>query len=661
MLTQRLGSTTQKNEVFVDALIQQIQLHPGSVDEVWLATDYGFPTLETHRQSAQQLVRTAEKFRKIGVRVSLQLSNSIGHGEYMSARDCTGLLYPGSSIEKMVGHDGTVADYCFCWNGRHLREYVKQELTEYVSRLKPYCVWIDDDLRASNHAPVSLGCFCDDCMQKFNRKYHADFTRETLVQEIVSGDPAWRENHIEFLREGLADFTYELGSVIHAASPDTRMGYQYCANGGYTGFGYDFIFDAMRRATHHDPCSRPGGGHYNDHVPAGFIDKGELLDYQNYMLPDYVREIRPEIESLPDIVYGKSIGGTCFETSYYMASGANAMSYAILMNNYEPMSWHGKMLAAFAEHRHFWEMLCQTSQNTFPSGLRLAFPEKGYLRHADSVQAYSREYYQELRPLRFVNIPIAFSRDASLCAYLSLHNVEAMCDREIGLWMTKPVLTTAEVVSYLTDRGFTFPCTAKRIDTLKLYEAFTDHPVNDVTEPGTARFWHGQFGQSDGFALFGSESFAPLGLYATDSNAFIPQGAASSAILTLETGAKWAVFGLDFPQRTLSSAKVRQIIKAAEYITGHGFAAELLTPIQGVLQPRVNAAGKTVRVCFTNCTVGDSGEMELLVRNPASDRFLVMGQYEKEYTPEVRQLSESAYIVKLRNVKAYTVCGVFCV
>ena len=53
MLTQRLGSETQKDPAFLAELIAAIQAHPGSCDEVWLATDYGFPSMETHRASAE--------------------------------------------------------------------------------------------------------------------------------------------------------------------------------------------------------------------------------------------------------------------------------------------------------------------------------------------------------------------------------------------------------------------------------------------------------------------------------------------------------------------------------------------------------------------------------------------------------------------------------
>ncbi len=108
MLTQRLGSDTQKDSRFLNEFIKAFKETPGSCG--------------------------------------------------------TGLVYENSPVEKMVGHNGTVADYCFCWNGKHFREYTYSYIKEYVKRIKLYCVWVDDDLRASNHNPVEYGCFCDECI-----------------------------------------------------------------------------------------------------------------------------------------------------------------------------------------------------------------------------------------------------------------------------------------------------------------------------------------------------------------------------------------------------------------------------------------------------------------------------------------------------------------
>ncbi len=410
MLTQRLGSDTQKDAHFIDEFIKIITENLGSCDEVWLATDYGFPSLETHIETAKTLEDVAERLRAVGQRISLQISNTIGHGEYISSRDCSGLVYDGSPVEKMVGHDGTVADYCFCPNGKHFREYTYSYIREYAERIKPYCVWVDDDLRAHNHAPVEYGCFCDSCMARFNEKYGSDLTREELVQEINFGDKAWREKHIEFTRESLYDFTYEMGRAIHEVSPETCMGYQHALNRFNAGKDSNFIFDAMYKSTGHAPASRPGGGSYDDHDMRGFIFKGDILDMDNRTLPEYVKDRRPEIENLPDIVFGKSIAGTCFETSYYLASGNNAMSYAMLMNDYEPMEWHGKMLSAFASHRKYWERLACGSDGTHQGGMVYAVSDNAHLKDSSEVMGYARQTFGKVSELRYLGISVAIKK-----------------------------------------------------------------------------------------------------------------------------------------------------------------------------------------------------------------------------------------------------------
>ena len=655
MLTQRLGSRTQKDPAFIDSLIAEITAHPGCCDEVWLATNYGFPSMEVHRQTAETLREVAEKFRKIGIRVSLQLSNSIGHGQYMQSQDCSGLIYDGSPVEHMVGPDGTVAEYCFCWNGKHFREYVMEELRAYVTAIQPHTLWADDDLRATNHAPVSHGCFCPDCIAAFNKKYGSSFTREELVAAINSAeDVTWRLRHIEFLRESLYDFTYEMGTVIHECAPDCAMGYQYCANGGYTGFAYDFIFDAMRKSTGKDPASRPGGGAYDDHDPVEFIDKAELIGYQNYMLPDYVRDRRPEIESLPDIVYGKSIGGTCFETSYYLASGNNAMSYAILMNDYEPMSWHGQMLGAFAKHRPYWEKLCDLNNRTHASGLKPALTHEGYRANVGGYFEYSSESFRCGLPLRYFNIPVAMTRADCDVYLLNAENARRMSEAEVIDLLHKPVITDGAAMQVLRNRGFDIGADAQPISTRILSERYTDHPVNRGI---AGHNWGGTWGHNDDWEILGDD-LEVFGEYFTTNGSVLEGKHAATAAFTTPYGAKWAaIFNLWV--RSISSEKRDQYRMIMEYISGKKFAAELVTPIQAIVHPRVDENVKTAAVTITNVSVGDSGELEVIIRNPAGTKFVFMGQYAAETELNAEKIADGEYKVIIPDIHGWSVATVF--
>ena len=679
MLTQRLGSNTQKDPAYVDAFIQAVTAHPGCCDEVWLATDYGFPKLETHCHAADVLAMQAEKLRAAGLRVSLQLSNSIGHGEYMSAQDCTGLVYDGSPVEHMVGHDGTVAGYAFCWYGKHFREYTLAALREYVQKIRPYAVWVDDDLRPTNHAPVQYGCFCDACMAKFNALYGSDFTREALVQEISTGDPVWRERHIQFIRDGIADFTREMGRMIHVEAPECIMSYQHGFHGGYVGNNTRYIMEAMYESTGHVPGSRPGGGSYDDHDPSTFVYKLNDIDAQNRMEPAYVTDLRPEIESLPDVVFGKSIGGTCFETSYYMAGGNNAMSYAMLMNDYEPMEWHEKMFAAFAAHRPYWEKLRAGTYGTKPAGWTLVLPEEGKPNPSGEILGgYIAQHYKMGTGLRFNGYSITMNHNPAPDEVRLLHDLNAaqLSDREIQELLQVPVITDGWALRVLQERGISLPVEAVKTNVARFSERFAEHPVNGNS---AGWLWGGPWGKADDEELVIKDparteilseyvrvvpADTPKEECISVKNAGIKKyqttGKCASAVITLESGAKWAVFGFDFWGRTKSNAKRVQYLEAAAYISGHRQPAEIITPIKALLQSRCNADGQLTQASVTNATVADSGELILQVYRPAGSRVTYMGQYvpETELTLAGTDLPD-VYTVTIPNVKAWSVGTVF--
>ncbi len=678
MLTQRLGSDTQKDPRFLKEFIEIVKENPESCDEVWLASDYGFPKIETHIKAAETLADAAIKLRDTGLRVSLQISNTIGHGQYMSSQDCTGLVYDNSPVEKMVGHDGTIADYCFCWNGENFRNYTFSYIREYVKRIKPYCVWVDDDLRASNHNPVEYGCFCDNCIARFNKIYGSDFTREKLVNEINFGDKKWRERHIEFTRHSLYDFTYEMGKAIHEESSESRMGYQYAVNKMIIGYNYNFIFDAMYKATGFAPLSRPGGGSYNDHDMNTFIEKSETLDMQNMMLPDYVKEKRPEIESLPDIVYGKSIAGTCFETSYYLASGNNAMSYAMLMNDYEPMAWHSRMLAAFSKHREYWKKLSKGSENSEQGGMVYAISKSGHLRDTKELMEYSYPCFDSVRNFRYLGFSIAIKENVSDNEVVLLHkkNASHMSNEELNELLKRPVITDAETINLLNERGFNLPVKAQKIDTLTLSERFSEHPVNQNM---AGRRWNGQFSDSSGYEII-SEDKAQIEALSEYVKIVLPdtpdedcihmenygikkyqsQNKIANAVFTTPFGAKWAVFGFDMWGRTVSTEKKDIYLNTAAYISSHRQPAEIITPIKALLQSRVNAEGKLTQASITNITVADSDEIIIRVFNPVSDKAVLMGQYtDKSELKIMPTETDGVFEIAIPNLKPWTVTTVF--
>ena len=661
MLTQRLGLKTQLNAAFINELLDGIKRHPGCCDEIWLATEYGFPPPAAHESTARALSKTAALFRGAGLRVSLQISNTIGHGEYMKFMDCTGLVYEGSPAEKMVGPDGAEAGYCFCWNGGHFRKYTAGYIGLYAKLLQPHTVWFDDDLRAGNHAPVNYGCFCGGCIEKFNKLHNAGFTRETLAHEINYGALEWRQKYVDFVRDNLREFTELIAGAVMDASPDSCLGYQHGSPGGYTGYGLEYIFGALQKAGGKQVKSRPGGGSYNDHNPNDLITKSFYISWQNRMLPAYVKERRPEIENLPYVAYGKTAGGTCLETALYLASGNTAMSYAMLMFGHEPMEWHEKALAKFAFYRPYWERLAERSADTRQAGLQLALGKCMWekpLSERDGAFAWAYEPVFSGTNLARAGIPLSFD-EAPDPVYLLHEDAAALLgDDEIGVLLASPVVTSAAAMAALISRGCSFGAGAEHIPTRQLYEVYTGHPINGGS---AGREWDQSFSCPAGYYLTDTDGKTEVfGRYASNAPNADYTGAAANAVVYTGAGAKWAVFGHTLWNTVMSRDKRDQILRAADYISGRRLPAFIETPQQAILLPRENKNGRTVSVSVLNCTVEETEGLDLAIRRPAGTRAIWISQKcpsEETVLPVTER--ENEWLLRLPALGAWEIGTVF--
>ena len=136
-----------------------------------------------------------------------------------------------------------------------------------------------------------------------------------------------------------------------------------------------------------------------------------------------------------------------------------------------------------------------------------------------------------------------------------------------------------------------------------------------------------------------------------------PHGVAE-CIVNTSAGAKWAIFGLALWNGVVDSAVIKHILDVSDRISDNSLAARLLAPALAVLLPRKNDDGKTVCVSVINCTIGKSGELELLIRNPKSESFRFMSQYNGECDLDFEKRGDD-YIVKIPSLEPWSVGTVF--
>ena len=670
-IIQRISGDLQTRDSYMDYLIDTFNRHKNSFTDVWFSTAYGFPTLNTHSSLSEKISINAKKLRKNGIGVSMQLSNSIGHGQYIASRDCSALKNELKYAERLVGHNGTVAEYCFCFRDESFKSYIDKQIRLYISAVMPDEFWIDDDLRARNHAPVDFGCFCDKCISKFNLLHNTDFDRESLVSEFLHGDVKVRENFISFTREGISELTKVICTAVKDSCGSTRVGLQNGPNGSYTGYGHDYIFDAIYETMGTEPMYRAGAGSYDDHNPNTVLEKVYCLAYQNSQTPDYVTCYCPEIENLPDSSMGKTMYGTSLESTMNLANGSTYLSYAMLGNHPENDDFYDRGFKIFSEHYLYWKRLSEVSEKTFGGGVCYIANKNNHLRPLsknDDMYSFNNDRFSLANGLLRMGLPLSY--DEKGCNVFILHSDVAKTMRKEDLLplLSKNVITDAETVEYMQsvgiDLSFRFK-SATLFESAVMGEQFTNHRVNNV---GKDNYFASFFSPGEvnyRFITSCPENSEILGYYEmkcpcdpkTDSKK-APYGI-SNLIFTTEQNGKWAVMGYALWKRNVPSFARERLFNIIDYINDNRLPAIIKSPVQAVLMPRVSKKnGKTVSVSITNCTIEEQNDVVVTIRNPETESFLQMSYLNGNASLHYKKIGND-YNITIERIAPWSVVTIF--
>ena len=155
-----------------NATLAQFAKYRAGVDEVWFSTGISFPEMSEHRANAGRLATAAEELRKLGVEPSLQIQATIGHGDaFTRYADNSGIRW-----QTYVAADGAVAESLNCPRAPGFIAYMREMSALYAAAMKPYSIWVDDDIRIISHhagdnqSNSGWGCHCQHCLALFAKK-----------------------------------------------------------------------------------------------------------------------------------------------------------------------------------------------------------------------------------------------------------------------------------------------------------------------------------------------------------------------------------------------------------------------------------------------------------------------------------------------------------
>lgn len=638
MITYRLGFY-QTETARAHELIEAIKCHPGCCDTVWLTSMGYYPSLERHVAYADAWVPIADEFRDAGLEVSMQIANTVGHGDWEQLAPerkdpfILGMLPDGSEEPPyLVGPDGKENVSCFCWRSRQLRDYLTEVIKIYAARIRPTRLWFDDDLRAHNHSPNMYGCYCTRCIKEFNRRKGTRYTREELVQKIHTEDVSLRRDYLDFIREGLYAFTYALANACLEVSPTTRFGLEYEHLHSYLGASDEHILGALHDVSGREVHTRPGASHYNDKSPWGQYEKALCLSAANSLLPSYVTECVAEIEDLPGVAFGKSIEGIVTEGTLDLAFGCTGLTFTDVQSCHEPIRYYERIFARIAESRPYWERLSDLSRRHRRGGVSIHWGETPHLMPPDpGAPLIFWDKILEDRDLNLLRlgVPLTYEQDTAVCL-LHHSTVDAMTDRDVELLLTRPVITDGESVARLCERGFAahFALTPTPIGNLS-EEHFTESAVNachadafyNENPYASVPMQRYVFDRLDERTEVLGNAFEDH--FLTDGDELGPCTVLTEIQGTPVAGVRWAIFGYSIWNDIVSAAKRDQILGALDAIAV--MPARLRSTDPMVLIPSVDAEGRTVAVTLSAASQSGSGETYLLVRRPRGNAITLMG------------------------------------
>ena len=118
----------------------------------------------------------------------------------------------GDAYTYMTNLDGNVCCGSYCMRSRKFIDEYVVPCYRMMADAKPDFIWVDDDIRYG-HMPIGNGCFCDGCIDSFNRKHGTDYTRETLRAALRENDPVLRKKWLDHNSDAICDLFEAIADI----------------------------------------------------------------------------------------------------------------------------------------------------------------------------------------------------------------------------------------------------------------------------------------------------------------------------------------------------------------------------------------------------------------------------------------------------------------
>lgn len=608
----RIGYNRYYDETIFEEHLAYIKENADVIDELTVFVEFshrGYWPLDFCRKSAAILTDRIARYKNVGVkRVGINVMCTIGHLE--EGWD----IFPEADLPYMVNEYGERSKACLCASGEDFLKYVSEKFALFAATGADF-VWYDDDVRTNNHGVAKHGCFCQNCIDKFNAKYATNFTRESLAAAVQEEDKTKRD-WSDFQNEIKRRLVQTVCAAVRAVSPNVKVGAMTTLMEP---------FDEIESAKI-DLC-RPGGGFYNDDVPTTVMHK--FLDVQKQILryPSYITDIQYEYEAFNYQNLDKSMQMTDIETALAVMAGCNGVLY-----NNDIFNDRTDITELFRKRKNLWDALSDARGNAPLCGV--------YCPDTDTAKLISE-----------LGIPVTAAKEHASVALITGDKLYTMSDDEIKTLLQMPLFTDGNGVAVLCERGYEEHCggTVKAVYESGMAERFSEHDLNGKFKNYYRDVFMNFLGEGVAYEFEPTEKAEVLANLETITH--IRKGCAMYTV-----NGNFAADGYFMPRSLLSSAKQEQLYNTLDALSDFSLPIKIRKSLHIVPIVSKSDDGE-MTVMLLNLSLDATGSFEAEIRNDETANPFYRLDKDGSRLPLRREQNGNRVIVSIDNIERmdYTV------
>ena len=241
---------------------------------------------------------------------------SVNHWHSLMHADLGKTLPQSQPFRHMVDMDGREAALCVCPMCESWQTYFAGLYARYAA-LSPHILWVEDDFRLHNHAPLHWGgCFCRAHMLEYARRAgKPGLTREEFVRGLLQPGEVhpYRKIWLDVNRETMTALAARIGQAVRRASPTAKVGLMSSVPYIHAAEGRDWYGILRGLAAGQPPVSRIHLPAYQETAPGQYLLRFNMVSMHNRALLPPETEIYPELENYPYSLFAKSRAFTRFQ------------------------------------------------------------------------------------------------------------------------------------------------------------------------------------------------------------------------------------------------------------------------------------------------------------------------------------------------------------